>query len=71
MKLILKYLLLLRIDKETSYPYKGRQQKKCNYKQSEIGADDKGMPMYNSQIKYLKYTGFTDLPAGDEDALKV
>jgi len=43
------------VDTETSYPYKARQQRKCAFKKQDVGADDKG---------------YTDLPQGDEDALK-
>jgi len=44
------------VDTEKSYPYKARQQRKCAFKKADVGADDKG---------------YTDLPQGDEDALKV
>lgn len=43
------------IDTENSYPYKARQ-RKCHFRKDSVGADD---------------TGFTDLPEGDEEALKV
>jgi len=42
------------IDTETSYPYKGRQEK-CKYKKADVGATD---------------TGYVDVKEGDEDALK-
>jgi len=44
------------IDTETSYPYKGKMQRKCGFKRSTVGAED---------------TGYVDLKEGDEDALKV
>jgi len=44
------------IDSETSYPYKAKTGKRCNFKSSDVGADD---------------TGFVDLPSEDENALKV
>jgi len=44
------------VDTEASYPYKGRQQKKCLFKRENVGADDKG---------------FSDLESGNEEALKV
>jgi cathepsin L len=42
------------IDTEPAYPYKAKQYK-CHFKREGVGADD---------------SGFMDLPAGDEDALK-
>ncbi|CAJ0576098.1 unnamed protein product, partial [Mesorhabditis spiculigera] len=43
------------IDTEESYPYTGHQGK-CHFNKKTIGADD---------------TGYTDLPEGDEEALKL
>jgi cathepsin L len=42
------------IDTENSYPYKARDQN-CHFKRSAVGAED---------------TGYTDIPSGDEEALK-
>jgi cathepsin L len=43
------------IDTEDSYPYLGKQQRKCKFSRAKVGADD---------------TGFVDLPEGDEEQLK-
>uniref|UniRef100_A0A914C9F0 Cathepsin L-like n=1 Tax=Acrobeloides nanus TaxID=290746 RepID=A0A914C9F0_9BILA len=43
------------IDTEDSYPYLAKQQRKCKFTRSKVGADD---------------TGFVDLPEGDEEQLK-
>jgi len=43
------------IDTEPSYPYKAKDSK-CAFKKAAVGAED---------------TGFVDLPAGDEEAMKV
>ncbi|MFH4978105.1 hypothetical protein AB6A40_004814 [Gnathostoma spinigerum] len=44
------------IDTEESYPYKGVEGKKCHFRRKFVGAED---------------YGYTDLPEGDEEALKV